>query len=147
LLESGDIHLVRTTIVETRANWLASYEQLLSRIRVPTILMWFSVREPDYIEKYDHVGDLLGEFPQLVNRKMVEVVKSHCDAYVHCVTKKGLPQTLLNRSTGRPAPVPVRSDLGRELQRKNHYYPSPEMHRDAADLLEPVCRRFLHRSE
>jgi hypothetical protein len=33
LLESGDSKLVRSLIDETRANWVASYEQLLSRVR------------------------------------------------------------------------------------------------------------------
>ena len=39
LLESGDSQLLRSVIDETRANWVASYEQLPSRVRVPTILL------------------------------------------------------------------------------------------------------------
>jgi hypothetical protein len=89
------------------------------------------------------VEGLLGSFPHLVNRAMVETVRSRCSAYVQCVSERGLPQELMSRFTGRPAPVPQRSDLGGGLHRKNRYYPSPEMHRDAATLLEPVCRGFL----
>jgi uncharacterized protein DUF6473 len=145
LLESGDIQWVKSIIVETRANWITSYQQLLSQIRVPVMLFWFSVREPEYLEKYDDVEGLLGRFPHLVNREMVEIVRSQCDAYVQCVTDRGLPQRLRSRFTGRPAPVPVRADLGRWWQAENRYYPSPEMHCEAADLLEAACRRFLDR--
>jgi hypothetical protein len=144
LLESGDIQLVTSIVAETRANWVASYEELLSRIRVPTLLFWFSTREPEYTETHDRVKGLLGKFPHLVNREMAQVVRSYCDTYVHCVTDSGLPQRLTSRFTGSPVRVHRRSDLGRGMQTVNRYYPSPEMHRHAADLLEAACRAFVH---
>ena len=37
---------------ETRRNYLAEYDLLLSRIKVPVLLFWFSTRGPDYTELY-----------------------------------------------------------------------------------------------
>ncbi len=122
--------------------WIASYERLLSLIQVPTVLVWLSVREPAYTEKYDSVEGLFGNFPHLVNQTMVETVASHCDAYAACVSIRGRPQRLRNRFTGKPTRVLV---PGGGDMTENSYYPTPEMHQDAAALLGPICRELLDR--
>jgi hypothetical protein len=142
LLRAGDHALVKSLVAETRETWIASYRRLLSLIQVPTLLLWLSVREPGYVENYDSVDELFGDFPHLVNEEMVETVSSDCDAYVECVSVRGRPQQLRNRFTGRPTRVVVRG--GRDWT-ENPYYPTPEMHEDAAALLGPICRGLLNR--
>jgi hypothetical protein len=142
LLASGDQALVTSIVDETRETWIASYEKLLSLIQVPTVLLWLSVREPGYVPKYDSVPGLFGEFPQLVNAEMVERVASHCDAYVECVSVRGRPQQLKNRFTDKPTRVVIPGD---RPWAENHYYPTPEMHQDAAALLTPICQELLDR--
>lgn len=142
LLASGDQALLKRIVGETRETWIASNSQLLSLIKVPTVLLWFSVREPRYTEGYDSVHELFGDFPHLVNEKMVESVSSSCDAYVECVTVRGRPQQLRNRFTGKPTCF-VLPDGGEVTE--NRYYPSPEMHQDAASRLVPICQKLLDR--
>lgn len=140
LTASGDKDLVKRIVRETRDTWVASYKRLLSLLRVPTVLLWLSVRDPDYDESYDSVGEMFGHFPHLVNREMVDVVASCCDAYVLCVSARGRPQQLTSRFTGRPTRVVVPDG---PPWHENAYYPTPEMHQDAATLLTPVCQKLL----
>lgn len=63
---------------------------------------------------------------------MVQKVRLGADAYVECVTDRGLPQTLRHPSTGEP--VPIRFAPNR-VSAVNSYYPSPEMHADVATAL------------
>ena len=137
-------------IAETRRAWIQSSERLLAGITVPTILFWFSKRAPAYRTGVRNLEALFGEFPQLVNQVMVDLVRSRCDDYVECISARGSPQRLYSRFTGRPVtvdPADDRPDLavGRAWTH-NRYYPSAEMHEDAADALEPTCRRALEQS-
>lgn len=142
LLAAGDQELAQSVVAETRATWIASYKQLLSLIQVPTVLLWLSVREPGYTERYDSVNGLFGDFPHLVNEEMVRSVGSHCNAYAQCVSARGRPQQLRNRFTGKPTRVMIPTGGDMTL---NTYYPTPEMHQDAAAILGPICRDILQR--
>jgi hypothetical protein len=76
---------------------------------------------------------------------MVAGLTPRCDAYVECVTRRGLPQRLVDRE-GKPTTVMHSYNLlNPEVRTETHnnYYPSPEMHEDAANALEPICRRLL----
>jgi hypothetical protein len=145
LLEKEVVERVESIVEETRANWVQSFSALLKAIEVPTILFWYSKRSPDYEQRYSDVYALFGEFPHLVNRAMVEQIKPLADAYVECISARGLPQRLVSRFTGEPASVMDRFDLGRAWQEFNTYYPSPEMHEDAADALLEACSRYSAR--
>lgn len=127
---------VRRLVAETRRGWIESYRKLLARLDCPTLLLWFSTRSPDYDEDFRSVRGLFGEFPQLVTRAMVHEVASMCTGYVECTTRRGSPQPLVSRFTGAPVtvdPVLDRPDLGGGGPwTHNRYYPSPEMHEDAA---------------
>ena len=78
---------------------------------------------------------MFGEYPHLVNRAMVEQIKPLADDYVHCVSARGFPQRLVSRFTGEAASVKHRTDLGGTWEGFDLYYPSPEMHLDAAETL------------
>jgi len=135
---------IRALIAETRDNYLNEYFKLLGAIRAPTILFWFSQRETNYQERYPPggaraAGAFLGAFPQLVNTEMVARLRPHVNSYVECITSRGLPQLLRSRKTGEIV------DLGISPLHPGHnnYYPSPDMHADAAAALEPVVRERL----
>jgi Domain of unknown function (DUF6473) len=134
LLANESVERVQALVEETRQNWVKSFTSLLEAIEVPTILFWFSVRSPDYEESYAklRVRPLFGKFPHLVNRAMMEQVGPVSDEYVECISARGLPQPLVSRFTG-------------ETVRYNRYYPSPEMHADAADALVEASRKYAAR--
>ena len=139
--------VAKKLVAETRNNWINNYRRLLSQIAVPKILFWFSKRGPDYKEKYHNLSALFNQFPQLVTLKMVEEIGNFSDEYVECVSKKGSPQPLFSRFTGEATtvdPTRDRQDLGGKIWTHNAYYPSPEMHQDAAKALTPICKKYLH---
>lgn len=137
---------VKRIVRECRESYLEEYSELLGRIKVPKVLLWISKRAPEYQERYAAIGELFAEFPQLVNRGMVEQLRTQCDAYVECVTSRGSPQHLISRFTGEPVGIrhaDARPDLPATSSNKDGYYPSPEMHEDAASALIPVCMSLL----
>lgn len=147
LLETHSEQEVADIVAETRHNWVSNYIRLLQEISVPTVLFWFAERSPDYREGYNNLFSLFGGFPQLVNRAMVDALRPHCDRYVECATKRGMPQPLISRFSGEPTSIDygqARKDLGTgQRQTHNTYYPSPEMHVDAAAALLDTCFHML----
>jgi hypothetical protein len=138
LIRSGDQTVLTRVVEETRQNWCASYRRLVSGIKVPKILLWFSTRRPKYKQGWQSLSELFGAFPQLVDSRMVSEVSREFDHYVECVTRRGMPQLLIDRFTGERTTIsdPWTSQPWTE----NWYYPSPEMHADATKALEPTCR-------
>lgn len=128
---------VTRIVRETRDNYERGSIRLLERIRPPTILFWFSKRTPDYRDDYSTHHSLMGEFPQLVNRRMIDTIRSHANAYVECVSTRGLPQRLW------AADQRINGAILEDGVLHNRYYPSPEMHVEATDLLESPCRELL----
>lgn len=134
----------RALVAEAREAWIRSSLELIARIEVPVILLWFSKRAPAYRQRYG-TGTVLGEFPHLVTPEMLATLAPRVEAVVECVTGRGSPQPLVSRFTGAPTsvtPADDRPDLGEEVWTRNLYYPSPEMHGDAAErLLAHLSRR------
>lgn len=128
-------------IEETRQNYIQLYKELLTKIRVPKILFWFSDREPDYKDDYSSVKGIFHRFPQMVNREMTETIADLCDDYVECVTDRGLPNQLTSRFNGKG--VSIIDGPGRKPKTKNYYYPSPQMHEDTARSLLPALEKYL----
>jgi hypothetical protein len=140
LLREGPHRRAAHIVAETRANWVESCRRLLAMIAVPKILLWFSTRCPHYRPGYRNEQVLFGAYPQLVDAEMIAVVRGFADHFVSCVSRRGLPQPLVDRFTG--APTVVTDEWTATPWRENRYYPSPEMHEDAAASLEPACRVF-----
>jgi hypothetical protein len=140
LLANYPIEGIKKIVAETRGNWVDEYVKLLNAIRVPRILFWFSTRYPAYRERYANIDDLYGEFPQMVCPWMIKAISQYTDAYVECISRKGLPHQLVSRQTGQPITI---GDPWGGQWRQNSYYPSPEMHDAAAKALEEGCRRFI----
>jgi hypothetical protein len=142
LLANEGANTVDAIVAETRANWVKSFSMLLEAIEVPTILFWFSKRPPDYEESYSDVRALFGEYPQLVNRAMMEEIRALSDEYVECVSTRGIPQRLVSRFARES--TSSEPSVGQVTGRVNTYYPSPEMHADAAGALAEACRKYAH---
>lgn len=126
-------------VQETRDSWCDDFVRLAKLITVPKILLWISVREPDYRISYTTVGGLFGEFPQLIDGPTLARVAGDFDQLVISVSSAGLPAPLLNRFTGSPG----RAQRDRHFMKRNHYYPSQEMHMRAALALHPAIRMYL----
>jgi len=144
LLESHDKEFVSKIVKETRRNWVFSFVSLLKAIQPPKILFWFSQRGTGYREQFTHVHSLFGHFPQLVNDSMMSEIRPFCDEYVECVSSKGMPQLLKSRFSGQPVLVNY-GRKGEESRTSSHntYYPSPQMHEDAANVLRPVSSKYV----
>jgi hypothetical protein len=137
--------LLPGVVAETRANYVSDMRALLRDIRPPKILLWFSERAPEYREEYAlPLWRVFGAFPQLVNRAMIDEIKPSADQYVECVTARGMPQPLFDRA-GSPTTAIRQDAAARDGVRDTHnsYYPSPEMHIDAASALRSPCRALL----
>lgn len=141
LLKEKNKDYIKKIVAETRQNWVNNNKELLEKIKIPKILFWFSVRKPHYREKYPNINTLFGEFPQLVNSDMIRQIRNYCDKYVACISRRGLPHLLIDRFTGKPICI---NDPWGGMWAKNWYYPSPEMHSDAANALEKVCKRYVN---
>jgi hypothetical protein len=137
LLKTGSPDQIRRVVRETRENYVRNSVSLLKHIQRPKVLFWFSNRSPDYQEDLSSTEKILAAFPQLVNRAMMDEIRAYCDVYIECVSASGIPQQLWN------ADQRIDGTTIEDGKIVNRYYPSPEMHREAADLLDPVCRRFL----
>ncbi len=137
---------VRRLVRETQDDWVNSFRELLDATRAPKLLFWFSRRTPRFRPRYHSLRALLGEFPQLVDERMVAAVRAHADSYVECVSARGSPQRLVDPS-GAPATVkPADAGTGEreaEVWTHNAYYPSPQMHEDAARALAPAVRALV----
>lgn len=130
---------VRKLVAETQHDWAEQNRALLDAIDKPTVFLWFSRRMPDHQPRFHSLRAMFGEFPQLVSRSMVAAAQSRADRYVECTTSRGSPQ---------PLAQPVRpSDAGTgeppdAIWTHNDYYPSPEMHEDAAEMLLPIVQKM-----
>ncbi|HYP63614.1 MAG TPA: DUF6473 family protein [Acidocella sp.] len=147
-------------IAETRRSWLEETRRLIDALRVPAIFFWYSSREPDYEidwdamrelrargEYVDLLNGLWGDVPQLVDGPTAQEAAALCQSQARCLSRRGMGAVLINRQTGKPIDPAHYKDRGLEYQPlamgRNHYYPSAEMHEDAADALEPVVRRVI----
>lgn len=142
LSESGELPAI---VEETRRNYVRDMRRLLHDIRSPKILFWFSRRYPDYQIQYRlPMWNIFGSFPQMVDTPMADEIATAADSYVECVTARGMPQPLYDRN-GISTTVNFQDDAGRDgfAATHNNYYPSPEMHVDAADALAAPCRDLL----
>lgn len=151
-------------VAESRASWLETTRKLVDAITVPVIFFWYSRREPDYeidwpaireqkerLDRGEYTGHFIdglsGDFPHYVDGPSARAAAALCDAQAECLSNRGMGAVLMNRHTGQPINPADYIDRGPEYQAiwdgKNLYYPSAEMHEDAAEALLPVVKRFL----
>lgn len=134
-----DRELAFRLIEESQQTWLRDMALLISRIKVPSVVMWFSSRGFDLSGDTESYVSYASAFPQLVNRAMVETAASFGDAFVEVTGGEGLPVPFENRFTGAPG----RCFFGTIYRESHGYYPSQAMHDAAAVALEPALRKVL----
>lgn len=144
IIDTEGFAYAKRLLDESKANWANSMIELLDSITAPTVLLWFSQRDENLSVPNDgSAWDLLGPFPQGIDSETIETVAPYADRYVRCVSTAGMPQTLRSRFTGEPVSPNYPDDLPRSHPTQNTYYPSPEMHHEAFELLTPVCQELL----
>jgi hypothetical protein len=142
-------------VEELRAGWVKSNLELIAKVKVPIILFWYSRRQQDEPTNFSLEGDVfqnMGEFPQFVDSKSVNAVAAKCSGFVECRSSRNTGHPLISRFTGEPAQVnhssmsknpSIKGDQSNFLEAStNHYYPSPEMHQDAAHTLVDEIKKL-----
>lgn len=131
IFETKTISYIKDTRNTCIKNFHEGMEFIISRINVPLYIFYFS--STPYKDLYKNAVDFsnyktyLGNFPQLLRPEDIEIY----DGFIECSSNRGLPQLL---------PEPVTDGYQESLGEKplgcyNNYYPSPEMHVDAANVL------------
>ncbi|QIE54663.1 hypothetical protein G5B40_03930 [Pikeienuella piscinae] len=121
---------------ELKAAWVARTRVLLQSIQTRRVLFWFSERETDEEVSGGAAGQAL-KYPQFVDQEMMDAVAPLVDRVVRCVTSTGMPQSLL-----RDGEAVLHTPFGLPVS-ENRYYPSPEMHAEAAKALTQPIRELL----
>ena len=138
LFRRRDRTLLERFVTETRADYTRSMQLLGRALAGRGVLLWMSVREPDYRIDWSRPEGVLGPYPQLVCGATFDACAAAFAHRVDSACDEGLPQPLWIADAAVPA---TRRDAHGRLW--NRYYPSPEMHARAADRLLPVCRELL----
>lgn len=132
--------LINKLVKETRRDYIYQMLTLIRSVKVSRLLFYISTHKP---------GDLpdsmtMSPFPHFLKRWMLEEMAGFCDEYVECVSNRGMPMKLYDKN-GNPTTVkrPYWNSLLPPIAH-NIYYPSPEMHVDAAELLAPACQNILN---
>lgn len=136
-------HRVKQLVLETQANWTKEFQALIRDVGRPSALLWFSKRAPRHRPRFHSLKAMFGEFPQLVDERMVQAIAAGTEHYVECTTARGSPQLLKTPVRPADAGTGEPKDL---LWTHNAYYPSPEMHEDAASALLAAARALLSSS-
>jgi 2-polyprenyl-3-methyl-5-hydroxy-6-metoxy-1,4-benzoquinol methylase len=132
---------------ENRAALALETIELLKRIEVPKVLIYWSARHPDYPETLTSLGGYWGGYPHFVNSQVLDAIRPFADHGVEVVGRNGLPQPLYDCHTGKPVLMWSEDAFPHVKHRyANLYYPSPEMHRQAALALEPICLELTRRT-
>lgn len=109
---------------ELRSAWRARMEMLLSRLPCPKVLLWIGSTLPKPAER---AAGLDGD-PALVDRGMVEALRSHVQDYVEVVLPPEEP------------PVPVDTGFAPADEAVARGLPGPAAHAKVAEALIPVLR-------
>jgi hypothetical protein len=144
-------------VAQARNSWTKGYHDLLGKVEVPVILLWFSPREIDSQPNYHLAAEgqfllFMDAFPTLIDRTALDSVRSLCDfsevcaAYVEVRGSRAREFDFINRFTGEPVEIDyAKLGLGNMKIKKSRNtdtgYWSQEMHEDAVGpLLEAIGR-------
>ncbi|HEY5049171.1 MAG TPA: DUF6473 family protein [Rhizomicrobium sp.] len=134
-------HAAWDDLVAVREQLLRAYRddaiRLIEAIGRPVLLLWLSQRSMDVPSRPGSRVSWDCGFPHFVDRQTVDAIREHAAGLVEIVSKRGLPSTLVSSITGQPLSV----TKGRQAW-LNSYYPSAEMHSDAARAIAAFLREF-----
>lgn len=130
---------IAAAVAQSRAGYVELMSKLIDAIPVPVHLLWFSDRMPAYEMRFHHFNGLFGDFPQFVNDEMVTLLRRRASGYIEAAGARGRPHYLYSRFSPEQAqPVPIFPH--HKPPHENYYYPTPEMHEDAAERLIDAIR-------
>lgn len=127
-------------VEETRQRFTVQMKSLVRSIQAPTILLWISEQPPRTEDDISRFWKLMGRFPHLVNRTMVDEIAAEADALVECSSDEHVPQKLW------PGTESIDGAVAEEGFLWNRYYPPPQHHDEIAAALAPVCAKLLGRN-
>jgi hypothetical protein len=128
-------------VAQSQQSWINDYRSLLDKITVPVLLFWFSPKSmnlPLDLSKPDGGAGLIDHYPQFVQGSMVSAIRPLAQDFAECNSARNTGHPLVSRFTGKPVVSDYAKLAGRAEPIKethNTYYPSPEMHEDAAAVL------------
>jgi hypothetical protein len=134
LMSLEDEALLRRTVQESREDYAHSMSQLAHAIPCKKVLLWLSHRQPAYETDFSDPAKMYADYPQLIDEETMRMFRDDYDAYIECAQPIGRPQTLW---AGQHVEGTKRDDQG---QLWNNYYPTPEMHAQAAKALLDACQ-------
>jgi len=137
-----------TYVRQSTAQWENEYRALLQAIKVPIILFWFSPKRLDEPVDFGAADTraFLGKFPQFITGRNVDALRPFQGRFITCFSDRNMGQPLVSRFTGQPVEIDygLLRGLGVTTKEKNNnYYPSSDMHIDAAQALFPAVREIL----
>jgi Domain of unknown function (DUF6473) len=144
-------HNLQRYIAQSRANWETHMAALTAKITVPLIHFWFSPKPLDAPLDLSStsVAGIIDEFPQFINGENLGYTARAAIPLVCCFSRRNMNFALRSRYTGRGVQVDyaVLDRTGSTpsfVETHNIYYPSPQMHWDAAHVLsETIARHRL----
>lgn len=155
------IDAAKQYVDELRRAWVEANLRIIERVGRPVVFFWFSKREPEVDPVYSTEGKPfvnMGEFPHFVNQACLDEVAAACVGFVECTSTRNSGHRLVSRFTGEPVELDqaalsaqrrgagtpgqsAPSEFGLSATH-NSYYPSPEMHEDAATAVVKVLREL-----
>jgi len=128
-------------LAKARDRLLAAYRRdairLIDEIGKPVLLLWLSQRPIGQVSKPGSRNSWDCGFPHFVDGETVEHVRRSAVGLVEIVSTRGIPSPLTSKVTGQFANI-----AGGPASHMNKYYPSPEMHDDAASKLCDFIAEF-----
>jgi hypothetical protein len=139
---------VSEEIVASRKRYVNELDTIVKRFGKKVIFLWISQRELNYKFIGRKFKEFSGWFPHFVDQDTVSHVVNNARntlgqenvEYVELTSTTGLPQTLFNRWTGAPEKIISDGPMGH----MNFYYPSPEMHDEAAQRILPILQKIYY---
>jgi hypothetical protein len=120
--------------------YVEAYAQIAARIEGRSILVWMSKRRPKgWSIESGLAKTALGTYPQMVTAPALDAIKRHFAHYIECREPYGAFE-FVSRIDGRPCPFVVADGT---LKWSTGYYPSPQSHRLAFELLEPLIEEMI----
>lgn len=133
-------------ITQCRANWEKHFAELVAKIKVPIVHLWFSTKDPDAPFNMAE-GSILGypdDFPQFISRENLSYLDNKNGPLVVCRSDRNFHFALRSRFTGKLVEVDYGAGIkggSSRTETHNEYYPSQQMQWDTAELLADELER------
>ncbi len=125
-------------IQQSRDNWERELEELIEKITVPILHFWFSNKKLDQAVDagFSGINNTIDLFPQFISGENLGPIERSNQPLVTCYSDRNMVFPLLSKHSGKKTEIIYnKGDEETWRETENIYYPSPEMHWDAAEIL------------